>query len=198
MLRDPQEQLPLSAPLDIYPKALMTASVKQFANGMQTFAYHVIENHAVFMKHIFTSNAPPLQDDASKLLCDIQINVPLQRPLAENSEHFIPLHLQFQTWLITPRPVFLLDSVEPSRRAGVDGHRVGAHPGLHEHREAAPHRARTHFRRASRGAAQNHTSTDPRMDHGGDQEGACVTYKQLSGRAKLTRSQERRRPTGAD
>ncbi len=109
MLRDPQEQLPLSAPLDTYPKALMTTSFKQFDNGMQTFTYHIIEND-VFMKQIFTSNAPPLQDDASKLLCDIQINVPLRRPLAENSEHFTLLLLQFQTWLITPRPVFLLGS----------------------------------------------------------------------------------------
>ncbi|KAF9483051.1 hypothetical protein BDN70DRAFT_359669 [Pholiota conissans] len=89
LLRDPQERLPLSSPLNNFPEHLITTSVIQFPSGWQTFSYYLKKNPKIFMKHIFTSNVPSLQTDASDLLRDIQLNVPILRPLTESSQYFL-------------------------------------------------------------------------------------------------------------
>ncbi|KAF8959621.1 hypothetical protein BDZ97DRAFT_1837174 [Flammula alnicola] len=85
-IRDPQERLPLSAPLNVIPRSLPT-KLGKFKDGTQTFSYYISERPSIFIKHIFTSNIPRLQEHANIFLRDIQLNVPLIRPMAENSAY---------------------------------------------------------------------------------------------------------------
>lgn len=88
-LRDPQDRLPLTLPLNELPGHVrIDFKVQIWNDRMKTLVYRFetepVEGPAV-VQHIFTCNLADLQAVPSELLNSIQMDVPLRRSTGETS-----------------------------------------------------------------------------------------------------------------
>jgi hypothetical protein len=78
-VRDPQDRLPLSLPINTYPQPVKL-KVAQFVEGTKVLTYVIHGEENVYIKHVFTGNLLRLQPHATLLMRDIQLYVELTRP----------------------------------------------------------------------------------------------------------------------
>lgn len=83
-MRDPQDRLPISFPFNVVPESVITY-VKTYKSGIKAISYSLKEEGEVLVNHIFTGNVPSLQETATTLLENIQLDVELKRPFNDNS-----------------------------------------------------------------------------------------------------------------
>ncbi|KAF5316310.1 hypothetical protein D9619_006834 [Psilocybe cf. subviscida] len=86
-IRDPQERLPLNYPRNTYPTGTKVSRTN-WKDGTQTFGYYINENSNVYIKHIFLGNVAELQKPMSNLMDQVQLTVPLLRPMVDNNPYF--------------------------------------------------------------------------------------------------------------
>lgn len=88
-MRDPQDNLPLSLPLNELPNCdLVHVRMRISKDRMKTLTYNfdISTNEGpIVVRHVFTCNSKKLQEEPSKLLSSIQIHVPLGRSTGDGS-----------------------------------------------------------------------------------------------------------------
>ncbi|KAF5379477.1 hypothetical protein D9615_006653 [Tricholomella constricta] len=105
-LRDPQQAAPMSHPDNAYPAEVVDGTGAVWGDGMQTFTYvwevqqegqgqgkekekeKEDENGKGRVTHVFTGNAGTLQVEASVLLMEVQMQVPLRRLMCSTNPYF--------------------------------------------------------------------------------------------------------------
>ena len=86
-MRDPQDNLPLSLPLNELPHYdLLSVRMRVSKDRMKTLSYNFGAcEEPIVVRHVFTCNLKKLQEEPSKLLSSIQIHVPLCRSTGDGS-----------------------------------------------------------------------------------------------------------------
>jgi hypothetical protein len=87
-MRDPQDRLPLSLPINTYPKPVKM-KVAQFLEGTKVLTYMIRGEENTYIQHVFTGNLLRLQPHATLLMRDIQLYVELTRPCTENGAYLL-------------------------------------------------------------------------------------------------------------
>jgi len=95
-VRDPQDRLPLSLPINTYPQPVKM-KVARFVEGTKVLMYMIRGEENTYIKHVFTGNLLRLQPHATLLMRDIQLYVELTRPCSENSVYLACLFLLLLT-----------------------------------------------------------------------------------------------------
>lgn len=85
-MRDPQDGLQLSLPINTYPKPVKM-KVAQFLEGTKVLTYMIRGEENTYIQHVFTGNLLRLQPHATLLMRDIQLYVELTRPCTENGAY---------------------------------------------------------------------------------------------------------------
>lgn len=98
-MRDPQDNLALSLPLNELPdRDLVHVRTRVSKDRMKTlfYNYDISTNEGpIVVRHVFTCNLKRLQEEPSKLLSSIQIHVPLRRSIGDGSSSCAVLLLRF-------------------------------------------------------------------------------------------------------
>jgi len=98
-MRDPQDNLPLSLPLNELPNRNLIyvhVQTRGWKDQMKSFSYSFNINaneRPIVVRHVFTCNLKTLQKKPSELLSSIQTHVPLRRPTGDGSSSCAVLYL---------------------------------------------------------------------------------------------------------